>query len=188
MKIETLRNNRKILLITVVLFFVVLTIVISTSLAKYKTTQSLHLVSGTISYSPDDLIIESYVNGTLANGFPSSDIVTFSSVNCTNGATASFNEDDWNISVSNLTKKGTKCSIHFMSNLKSSAEYILAGKNFDTRTDFSTTLTSDTTGTVFTAKDDDGTSYYYAGAPTDNWFYFGGYYWRIIRINGDGYR
>ena len=26
----------------------------------------------------------------------------------------------------------------------------------------------------------------FAGAPTDNWVRFAGYYWRIIRINGDG--
>ena len=31
-----------------------------------------------------------------------------------------------------------------------------------------------------------GTTYYYTGANPDNWFYFGGFYWRIIRINGDG--
>ena len=28
--------------------------------------------------------------------------------------------------------------------------------------------------------------YYFAGNPTDNWIQFAGFYWRIIRINGDG--
>ena len=55
-----------------------------------------------------------------------------------------------------------------------------------TRTDFSTTVTNTNTGTLYTAADDYGTSYYYAGNPTDNWVKFGGFYWRIIRINGDG--
>ena len=32
----------------------------------------------------------------------------------------------------------------------------------------------------------DGTSYYYRGATVDNWVSFAGYYWRIVRINGDG--
>ena len=32
----------------------------------------------------------------------------------------------------------------------------------------------------------DGTSYYYRGAVPDNWVSFGGFYWRIVRINGDG--
>ena len=69
---------------------------------------------------------------------------------------------------------------------KTAAETILAGKNLATRTDFSVTVTEDTTGTIYQAEDDDGTTYYFAGAPTDNWVRFGGFYWRIIRINGDG--
>ena len=47
-------------------------------------------------------------------------------------------------------------------------------------------LTENTTGTLFTAEDDDGTSYFYAGDVDNNWVSFAGYYWRIIRINGDG--
>ena len=31
-----------------------------------------------------------------------------------------------------------------------------------------------------------GVAYYYTGANPDNWVYFAGFYWRIIRINGDG--
>ena len=65
-------------------------------------------------------------------------------------------------------------------------DIILAHKNIDTRTDFSTILEEDTTGTIYQAQDDDGITYYYAGAPTDNWVQWAGYYWRIIRINGDG--
>ena len=39
---------------------------------------------------------------------------------------------------------------------------------------------------MFAAEDNDGTSYYYRGAVENNWLYFAEYYWRIIRINGDG--
>lgn len=38
---------------------------------------------------------------------------------------------------------------------------------------------------ILKAEDDDGDSYYYRGL-ADNWVDFGGFYWRIIRINGDG--
>ena len=41
-------------------------------------------------------------------------------------------------------------------------------------------------GDIYQAQDDDGTTYYFAGNPDDNWVSFAGYYWRIIRINGDG--
>jgi len=39
---------------------------------------------------------------------------------------------------------------------------------------------------AFALEDDYGTSYYYRGAVTNNYVKFGDFYWRIIRINGDG--
>ena len=39
---------------------------------------------------------------------------------------------------------------------------------------------------LYTKEDDYGTSYYYRGSVTNNYVLFGGYYWRIIRLNGDG--
>ena len=44
----------------------------------------------------------------------------------------------------------------------------------------------DTESLVCTAPDDYGTSYYYRGAVEDNYVKFAGYYWRILRVNGDG--
>ena len=39
---------------------------------------------------------------------------------------------------------------------------------------------------MYASTDDYGTSYYFRGAVDNNWVYFAGFYWRIIRINGDG--
>ena len=39
---------------------------------------------------------------------------------------------------------------------------------------------------ICSAPDDYGTSYYYRGTVENNWVKFAGYYWRIIRLNGDG--
>jgi len=39
---------------------------------------------------------------------------------------------------------------------------------------------------IFEMKDDYGTSYFFRGAVENNYVKFAGYYWRIIRINGDG--
>ena len=39
---------------------------------------------------------------------------------------------------------------------------------------------------VFEMEDDYGTSYYYRGAVENNYVKFAGFYWRIIRVNGDG--
>ncbi|HBA37955.1 MAG TPA: hypothetical protein DCY94_04470, partial [Firmicutes bacterium] len=39
---------------------------------------------------------------------------------------------------------------------------------------------------VYSMQDDYGTSYYFRGAVENNYVKFGGFFWRIIRINGDG--
>ena len=39
---------------------------------------------------------------------------------------------------------------------------------------------------LYTAQDSYGLSYYYRGSVKNNYVQFAGYYWRIIRINGDG--
>ena len=49
--------------------------------------------------------------------------------------------------------------------------------------DFSKTATTDEG--MYAMKDDYGTSYYYRGAVPDNWVSFGGFLWRVIRVNGD---
>ena len=100
------------------------------------------------------------------------------------------------INVKNITKRGTKCYLYFdikQYTCKGAAcESIMANMNtWKTREDFSTILTDATTGVIYKSLnsnqyDDYGETYYFAGAPTDNWVKFGGYYWRIIRINGDG--
>ena len=52
---------------------------------------------------------------------------------------------------------------------------------------FGSTATSDETADgLYAMEDDYGTSYYYRGAVEDNYVKFAGFYWRIIRINGDG--
>ena len=61
-----------------------------------------------------------------------------------------------------------------------------------TRTDFSTSLHTDNTKTLYTSTEDSKTVYYFAGNATDNWVKFGknasnkDLYWRIIRTNSDG--
>ena len=52
------------------------------------------------------------------------------------------------------------------------------------KTGFETPATTDEG--IFEMEDDYGTSYYYRGAVTNNYVKFAGFYWRIIRINGDG--
>lgn len=51
---------------------------------------------------------------------------------------------------------------------------------------FTVNDTKDSFGYLCSARDDYGISYYYRGNVTNNYVYFAGFYWRIVRINGDG--
>ena len=106
-------------------------------------------------------------------------------------ATINFDIESQTLSVVPLTQKGTKCYLYF-DEKASGSEYILL--HYDTiltRNDFSTVITDTTTGTIYKSAnesqfDDFGEVYYFVGNPTDNWVNFAGFYWRIIRINGNG--
>ena len=104
---------------------------------------------------------------------------------CSDNATPTW--EDNRLYINNLTKKGTSCYLYF-DKKPMAMNTILANKTIDDSRNgaITGTLTTNTTGTVYSVADDWGTSYVYAGAPTDNWVSFAGYYWRIIRINGDG--
>ena len=197
MKIETLKRNelKKCGGILLVFIAVIVTVVQLTSRAKYRTTQSIELARGTINYTVPDLnLVSMYIedNGTYKgtdtvpqSGYNLNSDKSYCAVNGNKDSSITFDYNGGKININNLTKKGTKCYVYFDVK-KLTVQDILASKTVSTRTDFSTILSTDTTGAIYTAADDYGTSYYYAGNPTDNWVKFGGYYWRIIRINGDG--
>ena len=66
------------------------------------------------------------------------------------------------------------------------AENIAAIEQRSASVDFNNTEASSTRSGLYVAEDDDGMSYYYRGIINNNWIEFGGFYWRIVRINGDG--
>ena len=68
-------------------------------------------------------------------------------------------------------------------NTKNIVNIIIASSN-GIKTDFDEPATTDEG--VFEMEDDYGTSYYYRGAVTNNYVKFAGFYWRIVRVNGDG--
>lgn len=74
-----------------------------------------------------------------------------------------------------------------MSNGKSTLTENLSDiKRKSTSLDYSITETDASKSGLFQAQDDEGTTYFYRGVIDNNWIEFGGYYWRIVRINGDG--
>ena len=199
MNFEVLKKShlKRNIIIGVIVVTIISTIILNFTRAKYRVTQSIPLVNGTINYSLADFnAVAIYVNGdsgyTKADTIPDGYVLNESESYCTvNGEedtsiSLSYDTATKSLSVTPMTTKGTKCYLYFDEKGITNIQELIASKNLATRTDFSTTLTTNTTGTIYQAQDDDGTTYYFAGNTNDNWVSWAGFYWRIIRINGDG--
>lgn len=199
MEFEVLKRNhlKRNIIIGLIAVLLISVVILNFTKAKYRVTESIPLVNGTINYSLADLnAVAVYINGD--NGYTKTDTIPESEYvlneeesyctidgNRDNNISLSYDVTTKSLSVSPMTTKRTKCYLYFDTE-PITIQDIIASKTIATRDDFSTTLTSDTTGTIYQAEDDDGTTYYFAGNVTDNWVRWAGFYWRIIRINGDG--
>jgi len=87
------------------------------------------------------------------------------------------------------SSKTDKCYVYFDKLTFSIADRILyfnGGSSTITAKSAPTFSSLSTTNEgMYAAPDNYGTSYYFRGAVNNNWLYFAGFYWRIIRINGD---
>ncbi len=141
---------------------------------------------------PDIQIIASYIEQEDGSYLESEDIpqsgyeLNSEKSVCSNGATVRWDYHNKELITSNLTKSGTSCYLYFDIICGSACQSILANKTIQERTDFGVSLTENTDGIIYQALDGNSTSYYFAGNTTENWLQFAGFYWRIIRINGDG--
>ena len=165
--------------------------------ANFKKEERINLANDTIKQNLEDKnLVGIYINtdsgytktDTIPDGYVLNESESYCTVNGEEDTNISLSYDTAtkSLSVTPMTTQGTKCYLYFDEKGITNIEELIASKNLATRTDFSTTLTEDTTGTIYQAQDDDGTTYYFAGNTNDNWVSWAGYYWRIIRINGDG--
>ena len=102
---------------------------------------------------------------------------------CTNNAQPNWNINTNSLKINNLRSNNTNCYLYFDSLAKTK---ILANKTLTNRPEINGPLTTDGNDVYYEALDDDGLSQYFAGVVDNNWVRFAGYYWRIVRINGDG--
>ena len=125
-------NKHRIYLLCGIVCVVVLmvTLIITTSKAKYRTTQSLPLINGTINYSAADLnIVAITVDGEIADRIPQGNYTLTEESYCTvNGEedtsiSLSYDVDTKTLNVSPLTTRGTKCYLYFEES-KSAADII----------------------------------------------------------------
>ena len=182
MNFEVLKRShiKRNILIGIIVVLILSAVLLTFTRAKYKITESIPLVNGTINNELSDFnLIGAYIqegdNYTQVdeipiNGYEFNVEKSYCTVNNENiNATLNYDMETQNLTITPLTTKGTKCYLYF-DEKASGGDYILAGDNPPTNS------TTDWTG---------GTTYYYTGNP-NNWVQFGGFWWRIIRINGDG--
>ncbi|MCM1053752.1 MAG: hypothetical protein NC483_07255 [Ruminococcus sp.] len=212
MKFERNKNSKKYFLCGLILV-VVLTITVTfiTSKANYRMTASIPLTEGKVVSSPYDInVMAMYINDGDGNyqelsketTIPIGYTINSENTYCCKGSNCKKENKDTNailetvggIHIFRGISKNDKCFIYLdkeTTTAKTMSELLVThyiGRH--TRTsenkDFNVPFTETTMGVIYETEDDDGTSYYFAGNPLDNWVEFGGYYWRIIRINGDG--
>ena len=182
MTFETLKRShlKRNIIIAVVIVLILSAVILTFTRAKYRVTQSMPLLNGTINYTLADLnIVEMYLNGEAIDALPDGNYELTSESYCTNAEnvrdesiTLNYDGSTKTFTVAPFNKKGTKCYLYFEEGA-TAGDTILASENAPTgqTTDWTNNGT--------------GTTYYYTGNP-NNWVQFAGFYWRIIRINGDG--
>ena len=128
MQIETLKKShlKRNILIGIVAVAVISAIVLNFTRAKYRTTQSIPLVNGTINYTPYDLnTIAMYqqndsgeyesIDTVPESGYQLNEEQSYCEVNGEEDTSisVSYNTDTRSLSISPMTTKGTKCYLYF---------------------------------------------------------------------------
>ena len=204
MEFETLKKShlKRNIIIGVVAVLIISAVILNFTRAKYRVTQSIPLVNGTINYSLADLnIVAITVDGESVDAIPDGNYELTEESYCTvNGEkdssiSISYDSNTKTLNVIPFTTKGTKCYLDFVTSTTKKVDTILGTieVNLDTP-DFSKTAQEDCSGKsnceetngIYEETTSKGTTYYFRGTVDNNWVKFANFYWRIIRINEDG--
>ena len=198
MEFQTLKKShlKRNIIIGILVVGIISAIVLNFTRAKYRTTQSIPLVNGTINYELSDLnLIGVYIEDgndyTKVDQIPDSGY-TFNSEKsyCKIGdekqdMTITYDMNTKTLNIAPMTTKGTKCYLYFDEQKILLADAIKRDNQINSGTPNFANIATTNEG-VYKAQDDWGDSYYFRGAVNNNWVKFANFYWRIIRINGDG--
>ena len=169
--------------------------------SKFFVTQEDDVVQAKVGgFIYGDVIINSYVNGKYTVDLPAKATgYEVEKIVCDNGAVGEWSVKDWGPTITNVSKR-SKCNIYFVDakkiNIGNVAVQLDAYERCPIVNDDGTVTVNDENirdiyeereyGYLCSMKDAYGTSYYYRGNVINNYVKFAGFYWRIIRINGDG--
>ena len=172
--------------------------------AKYQLTESIPIVRGTINAKAYDFkimamyTIDDEGNESSIERMPDANsyLINTEKSYCVNGDSRDqeviLKTENGNHIMANLAKQD-KCYVWFNEINKYcdasaiACKKVVANKIIEkSKTSFDSIETADGSGKLYETEDDYGRSYYFRGAIKDNWVKFAGFYWRIIRINGNG--
>ena len=179
MEFQTLKRShlKRNILIGVVAVLIISAVVLNFTRAKYRVTQSIPLVNGTINYSLADLnIVALYIDGVEAEELDSSKNYTLDTTQSTctykdgstiQNLTLSYDADTKTFTITPYTTKGTKCTLYFEESKGTPATDVIE----DAYTNNTTTLAYDEAGNLR-----------YIGADPNNYVLFNDELWRIIGV------
>ncbi len=165
--------------------------------AVFSVEKHFNVINGEVT-DPGDIYFAYHVDGEITRNMPSQNTgykLDTEKSNCTNGVKVGWNYGIWhadidysNYNATDYTR--TRCNLYFVK--ESTVSTALGNLIVNSYTPDFTKSACDSASCeshengIFAAEDDDGTSYYYRGSVENNYVKFAGYYWRIIRINGNG--
>ena len=198
-KFKEKNNKRKLIITAIILSILMLSgIYLYNSFAVFTEEKHFNVINGTVG-DPGDIYFAYYVDGEITRSMPKQNTgytLNTEQSNCTNGVTPNWDNASWtfeanysNYNATDYTR--TRCNLYF-ENTSKVVSTALGDLTVNSYTpDFSKSACNDSTCEshekgIFMTEDDDGTSYYYRGSVENNYVKFAGFYWRIIRINGNG--
>ena len=179
MEFETLKQShlKRNIMIGVVAVLIISAVVLNFTRAKYRVTQSIPLVNGTINYSLADLnIVALYIDGVASEELDSSKNYTLDTdqSTCTykdgstiQNLTLNYDSDTKTFTIAPYTTKGTKCTLYFEESKGTPAVDVIE-EAYNTNPNM-------------LAYDDYG-NLRYIGADPNNYVLFNDELWRIIGV------
>ncbi len=119
-KLEEFTKNKKqkrIVIVSVVgLILLIGAIVFYRTFALYEERLELNLLQGKVpEYTSGDVKIAAIIDGNLSSTIPGKeDGYAFESATCDNGATARWDDTNWEVIIGGLSKTKTNCTLNFV--------------------------------------------------------------------------
>ena len=190
----------KMFVIGAIINFVILLIAgmyLYNTFAVFSEEKHFNVINGEVT-DPGDIYFAYYVDGEITRNMPKQNTgykLDTEKSNCTNGVKVNWNYAVWHADIDYSGYNATdytrvRCNLYFVK--EGTVSTALGDLTINSYTpDFTKSACDDSTCEshekgIFMTEDDDGTSYYYRGSVENNYVKFAGFYWRIIRINGNG--